>query len=411
MARTYTICGVMSGTSRDGVDVAIVKISGSFPSNKMKTLYAETYSYPPWLKALLHTPLKDLSLEDASGLDFLLGDLYAEYALRAIQSAGLEPDDVDAIGSHGQTLLHLPAGRKIGERIVRSTLQVGSGAVTAQKAGIMTVSDFRSADIAAGGEGAPLVPVYDYVLLRSSKKSCVALNIGGIANLTAIPKKARQDDVIAFDTGPGNCMMDTAVRLRAKDLSASDRDMAPANAGKGALAHVGSAAAFDRDGALARVGEVDDECVEEVLAHPYFARKPPKTTGWEDFGADYTRALVEAMAGRGRSTRDMLRTLTEITVATVANAIEDFVRPGMDVDEVIVTGGGSHNSMLMGLLKKRLPEIPVDIGEAHGIDSDAKEASAFAYLAYLRLEAIPANIVSQAAGLEPALLGSISEPV
>ncbi|MFC1799598.1 anhydro-N-acetylmuramic acid kinase [Candidatus Eisenbacteria bacterium] len=387
MAKTYTICGIMSGTSRDGVDIAIVKISGSFPSNKIKTLYAETYPYPPWLKALLLTPLGDLSVEDVSGLDFLLGEFYAEYALRAIQSAGLKPDSVDAIGSHGQTLLHLPKGRALGERTVRSTLQVGSGAVLAQTSAIMTVSDFRSADIAAGGEGAPLVPVYDYALLRSSKKSRLALNIGGIANLTAIPKKARLEDIVAFDTGPGNCMIDTALRLRSGDASA-----------------------FDRDGALARVGELDGECVEEVLAHPYFARKPPKTTGWEEFGEDYTRRLIEAMAGRGRSTRDMVRTFTEITGATIANAVEDFIRPEMDVDEVIVTGGGSHNSMLMGLLKKRLPEIPVDIGEAHGIDSDAKEACAFAYIAYLRLEGIAANIVSQAAGLQPALLGSISEP-
>ena len=224
MAQTYTICGIMSGTSRDGVDVAIVRISGSFPSNKMKTLYAETYAYPPWLKALLLTPLEDLSIEDASGLDFLLGEIYAEYALRAIQSAGLEPDRVDAIGSHGQTLLHLPVGRALGELTVRSTLQVGSGAVIAQKAGILTVSDFRSADIAVGGEGAPLVPVYDSALLRSSKKSRVALNIGGIANLTAIPKKAEPEDVIAFDTGPGNCMMDTALRLGDENASASTRE-------------------------------------------------------------------------------------------------------------------------------------------------------------------------------------------
>jgi anhydro-N-acetylmuramic acid kinase len=396
----------------------MVKVSRSFPSNKIEVLYAETYAYPPWVKALLHTPLKGMSVEDVSGLDFLLGELYAEYALRAIQSAGLEPEDVDAIGSHGQTLLHLPGGRKLGERTVRSTFQVGSGAVIAHKAGILTVSDFRSADIAAGGEGAPLVPVFDYVLLRSSKKSRVALNIGGIANLTAIPRKARLAEVIAFDTGPGNCMIDTAVRLRAGEESASGEDGGTASEPGGALAHLGKGAvfdrdgaqSFDRDGALARVGEIDDDCVEEVLAHPYFARKPPKTTGWEEFGVEYTHGLIEGMAARERSTRDMARTFTEITGATIANAIEDFVRPEMDVDEVIVTGGGSRNSMLMGLLKKRLPEIPVDIGEAQGIDSDAKEASAFAYLAYLRLEGIAANIVSQAAGSDPALLGSISEP-
>jgi anhydro-N-acetylmuramic acid kinase len=297
----------------------------------------------------------------------------------------------------------------------------------------MTVSDFRSADIAAGGQGAPLVPVYDYVLLRSSKKSRIALNIGGIANLTVMPRKAKLGEVIAFDTGPGNCMIDTAVRLRAADESAStlsattdsdrggapsrlasggsfDGDRARAFDSDGALARLKDGVAFDRDGALARAGEADDQCIEEVLAHPYFARKPPKTTGWEDFGADYTRGLVDDMAGRGRSTRDILRTLTEITATTIADAIEDFIRPEMEVDEVIVTGGGTHNPMLMDLLKKRLPEIAVDIGEAHGIDSDSKEACAFAYLAYLRLEGIAANIVSQASGCEPALLGSVSEP-
>jgi len=387
MGKSCTMCGIMSGTSRDGADVAIVKISGDFPSNKIQQLYAETFGYPPWLKSLLLTPLKDLTVEDVSGLDFLLGEIYAEYALRAIQSAGLQPRDVEAIGSHGQTLLHLPGGRKLGEREVRSTLQAGSGPVIAQKTGVTTVSDFRSADMAAGGEGAPLVPVYDYAVLRSSKKSRLALNVGGIANLTAIPRKAKMEDVIAFDTGPGNCMIDSALRLRSGDASA-----------------------FDRDGALARVGETDQECVDEVLSHPYFAREFPKTTGWEEFGEDHTRGLVEAMARRGRSTRDMVRTFTEITGLTIANAIEDFILPKMSVDEVIVTGGGSRNSMLMGLIKKRLPEIPVDIGEAYGIDSDAKEACAFAYLAYLHLEGIPANIVSQAAGLEPALLGSVSHP-
>jgi anhydro-N-acetylmuramic acid kinase len=435
MAKTCTICGIMSGTSRDGVDVAVVKVSGSFPSNKIKTLHSETFAYPAWLRSLLLKPLKDLSIEDISGLDFLLGEVYAEYALRAIQAAGLESGKVNAIGSHGQTLLHLPQGRALGERTVRSTLQVGSGAVIAQKTGILTVSDFRSADIAAGGEGAPLVPVYDYVVLRSSKKSRVAINIGGIANLTAIPRRAALGDVIAFDTGPGNCMMDAALRLRSgseaaaggEDASKPVRHADPDPGGGKAQAsrhqgqpplHGGAALAssrqappaFDRDGGLARLGETDAECVEEVLAHPYFSRKPPKTTGWEEFGEDYTRGLVDAMAARGGGTRDMLRTFAEITAATLANAIEDFVRPNMDVDEVIVTGGGSHNSALMGFLRQRLPEVPVDTGEAHGIDSDAKEACAFAYLAYLNLEGIAANIVSQAAGLEPAILGSVSPP-
>jgi anhydro-N-acetylmuramic acid kinase len=384
MSRAFTACGIMSGTSRDGVDVAIVKIDGKFPKNRIELIYSGVFEYPAPLRDLLMSSPENLTVEDVTGLDFRLGKIFGESAARAIENAGLKPDKVDAIGSHGQTLLHLPQGRDIGGENVRSTLQVGSGAVIAQTVGIRTVSDFRSADIAVGGEGAPLVPVFDYVTLRSSKHSRVALNIGGIANLTAMPKKAAIGDIVAFDTGPGNCMIDTAVRLKA-----------------------GGEMRFDRNGALARLGGVDEACVHEVLAHPYFSRKPPKTTGWEEFGEAYTLKVVEAMAERGRSIKDMVRTLTEITAVTIADAIEHFVRPHMAVDEIVVTGGGSHNSMLMASLKGRLPETVIDVGEAYGLSSDFKEACAFAYLAYLCLNDIPANIVSQAAGLEPAILGAI----
>jgi anhydro-N-acetylmuramic acid kinase len=235
-----------------------------------------------------------------------------------------------------------------------------------------------------GGEGAPLVPVFDYVMLRSSKVSRVALNIGGIANLTAIPRKAAIGDILGFDTGPGNCMIDTAVRLE------TGEDMG-----------------FDRNGALARLGDIDDACLREVAAHPYFSRTPPKTTGWEEFGETYTGKLVEAMAERGRSLKDIVRTLTEVTGKTIADAIENFVRPKMSIDEIIVTGGGSHNSMLMGALRRNLSDTAIDTGEAYGVSPDFKEACAFAYLAYLCFNGIPANIVSQAAGLRPAVLGAI----
>jgi anhydro-N-acetylmuramic acid kinase len=386
MPKPFVACGLMSGTSRDGVDVAIVKIGGKFPNNKVDLVHSETLGYPSWLRSLLMSPPENLNAADVAGLDFLLGEMFGECALKALESAGITQEKVDVIGTHGQTLLHLPTGRKLGDRLVRSTLQVGSGPVIAQKTGITTVSDFRSGDIAVGGEGAPLVPVFDYVVLRSSKKSRIALNIGGIANLTAIRKKAAIGDILAFDTGPGNCMIDTALRL-----------------------HTGNGMGFDRDGALARLGAVDTEAVDIILAHPYFARKPPKTTGWEEFGEQFTRSLVKSMSERGRSLKDIVRTLTEATGKTIAKAIKDFVMPLMEVDEIIVTGGGSRNSMLMGSLKKELPGVAIDPGEAFGIDSDAKEACAFAYLAYLCLNRIPANVASQSISLPPAILGSISQ--
>ncbi len=384
MSKSFIACGIMSGTSRDGIDVAIVKIDGKFPKNRIDLIHSESFDYPPGLKQLLLSSAEKLTAEEVVGLDFRLGRIFGESAAKAIGNAGLRPGKVDAVGSHGQTLLHFPQGRDLGGETVRSTLQVGSGAVIAQTAGITTVSDFRSADIAVGGEGAPLVPVYDYVVLRSSKHSRVALNIGGIANLTAIPQKAAIGDIVAFDTGPGNCMIDTAVRLKA-----------------------GGEMRFDRNGALARLGDIDEACVRDVGAHPYFSRRPPKTTGWEEFGEAYTSDLVESMLERGRSLKDIVRTLTEITSKTISDAIENFVKPKMNVDEIIVTGGGSHNSMLMGSLRRRLPDTAIDTGEAYGVSSDLKEACAFAYLAYLCFKGIPANIVSQAAGLDPAILGAI----
>jgi anhydro-N-acetylmuramic acid kinase len=298
------------------------------------------------------------------------------------------------IGSHGQTLFHAPGGARLGSKKIRGTLQVGRGSVIAQATGIPTVADFRSADIAVGGEGAPLVPVYDYVTLGSGTKSRIALNIGGISNLTAIPRAGRMADLICFDTGPGNCMLDIAVNLLTQ----------------GRLA-------YDKDGALARKGKADRYRLIQILNHPYFKRRPPKSTGWEEFGEHFTRDLVQEMlsrrAGQSGTIRaaDVLSTLTEAVAQSIAKAVVDFVAPRMRPDEVIVTGGGARNVFLMERLGRRLatrfPRIVVERGEAFGIDSDAKEACAFAYLAYLHLRRIPANLASLAAGLRPAILGCL----
>jgi anhydro-N-acetylmuramic acid kinase len=384
MSKPFIACGIMSGTSRDGIDVAIVEIGGTYPHNRIRHIHSEDYHYPPSVRNLLMKEPEELAFQDVVGMRFMLGRLYGEKALKTLGNAGLKPADIDCIGSHGQTLVHLPGGVKIGWRTVPSTLQVGSGAVIAHVTGITTVSDFRSADIAVGGEGAPLVPVYDYVTLRSTKKSRIALNIGGIANLTAVPKGASPEDIVAFDTGPGNCMIDTAVDLL-----------------------TGGEVNCDLNGEMAQRGEPDQEELRELLKHPYFRRKPPKSTGWEVFGRPFTRSVLEHMLAKGLSHSEIMRTLTEFTCESIAVAVRRHVAPLMDIDEIIVTGGGSRNPVIMEGLKARFPGSKVMTGEAVGIPSLTREACAFAYLGYLCLKRIPANIVSQSYGLAPAILGSI----
>lgn len=394
MKKRFVACGLMSGTSRDGIDVAFVEITGRFPDNEIRLLYAETVPYPLWLRTELMPGAAHESATRLMALDFAVGQCFASAVLRAMKRARLTPADIDVIGSHGQTLLHAPGGARLGSKQIKGTLQVGRGSVIAQATGVPTVADFRSADIAVGGEGAPLVPIYDYVTLKSAAKSRIALNIGGIANLTALPRLCAPDEVICLDTGPGNCMLDVAARQLTR--------------GK---------AEYDRNGAMARKGCLEARWLARILAHPYFKRRPPKSTGWEEFGESFTSRLVAKMRSRraGRSglarPADVMRTLTEAVAESIAMAVADFVAPRMWPDEVIVTGGGAKNAFLMEGLRRRLatrfPAIVVEPGEAFGIDSDAKEACAFAYLAYLWLEGIPANLASQAAGLNPAVLGCL----
>jgi anhydro-N-acetylmuramic acid kinase len=379
----------MSGTSRDGIDVALVEIGGTFPSNLIRLIHAETAPFPRWLRAELIGDGAPAGPARLTALDFAVGECFGRAAMRAMARAGLAPADVDVIGSHGQTVFHAPGGVRLGPRAVAGTLQIGRGSMIARLTGVETVTDFRSADIAVGGEGAPLVPIYDYVTLRSPAKSRIALNIGGIANLTALPRGGSPTDMVCFDTGPGNCLLDIAAALI-----------------------TGGRARYDRNGALARRGEVDRSLLARILGHPYFRRRPPKSTGWEEFGETLVhRIWRERARWRPLEARGLLATLTEATAESIAMAVADFVRPHMSPDQVIATGGGARNTFLMerlGLrLADRFPAITVEKGEAFGIDSDAKEACAFAYLAYLHLARIAANVVSQAAGLRPAVLGCL----
>jgi anhydro-N-acetylmuramic acid kinase len=362
----------MSGTSLDGIDVAVVDLPGP------RLVAFHTTPYPAAVRqALLAVSNAQTHTAQISRLNFLLGELYA----KAVAHSGVPLKSIGLIGCHGQTIFHegQPA-RFLGHRVA-STLQIGEAAVVAERTGIPVVNDFRPRDMAAGGRGAPLVPYVDYLLFRDRKLGRVALNIGGIANLTAIPPGARPADVIAFDTGPGNMAIDALV---ARLTNGRRR--------------------FDRGGRIARRGHVDRALLKALLAEPYYRLGPPKSAGREQFGVEF----IERLLATGQPLEDLIATATSLTAAAVASGIERFVRPRLRVDELIVSGGGAHNPQIMGRLAAFLPGVGLATSSDFGIDVDAKEAIAFAMLAYETWRRRPSNLPSATGARRPAVLGRIT---
>jgi anhydro-N-acetylmuramic acid kinase len=349
------VAGVMSGTSLDGIDVAIVDIRGK----RIETIAFRSTPYPKDVREAL---LDLSSVAEVSRLNFLLGELYAKAILAMRQP-------VELIGLHGQTIFHEGGAH---------TLQIGEAAVVAERTGIDVISHFREPDIAAGGQGAPLVPYVDYRLFRHPRRNRVALNIGGIANITVIPAAAKTTEVAAFDTGPGNMVIDALVSHMTAHMA-------------------GGRATFDRNGRIARSGKVQEALLSRLLKHPYFKRRPPKTCGREQFGAQFTADLIAT----GAPLRDLIATATELTARSIAGAIRG--QP-----EVIASGGGVHNGWLMQRLKASLPENSVKTSAEFGVDPDAKEAIAFAVLAYESARGRPGNLPSATGARHPVVLGKRS---
>lgn len=344
----------MSGTSLDGVDVAIVEIRG----RRISTIGFETTPYSGDVRrALLGVSNTTTTAREISRLNFLLGELYA----RAVQHACGRFGPVELIGCHGQTIYHEGGA---------STLQIGEAAVIAERMGVPVVSDFRTRDIAAGGQGAPLVPFVDCLLFPSSHGTRVALNIGGIANITVIPAG------IAFDTGPGNMVIDALVRD-----------------GTGGRQH------FDRDGRIAAQGHVNGALLRRLLADPYYRRKPPKSAGREQHGVEFVARLKQT----GLPLADLVATATVLTAASIAVAVTPFAPA-----EVIVSGGGAHNPQILAHLAAFLPGVRVATSADYGIDVDAKEAIAFAVLAYQTWRRKPSNLPSATGARRAVLLGKIT---
>jgi anhydro-N-acetylmuramic acid kinase len=384
----------MSGTSADGIDVALVHISerqrrAAQPFPHAQLLNFAAFPYPPAVReAVLRLANgASTSTREISQLNFRLGELFAAAVLRACKKFRIPPRRIALIGSHGQTIYHQGAPTPFLGARTSSTLQISEPSVIATRTGITTIADFRPADIAAGGQGAPLVPFVDYILYRDAHLGRIALNIGGIANIAVIPARARPRDVIAFDTGPGNMIIDALV----------------AHFTRGRLR-------FDRDSQLARHGHLQPEFLNELLAHPFFRKSPPKTAGREEFGAEYATRLIALAKRRRISPNDLIHTTTAFTAASIARAIQDFVFPRTLASELILAGGGARNPLLVAYLAALLPSLKIIPADALGIPADAKEAFAFAVLAYEAFHQRANNLPSATGARHPAVLGKISYP-
>lgn len=373
--------GLMSGTSVDGIDAAAVEISGDVLAPKCRLLAFENLAFCEELRSRIFELFDpETSRVDKLGeMNFELGEAFADAALAVMKKAGLTSSDVKAIGSHGQTVFHSPKGR------VPFTFQIGEGSVIAERTGITCVSDFRTADIAAGGNGAPLVPFTEFALYKSEQKSLLLQNIGGISNVTVLTKNCTVDDVYAFDNGPGNMLIDGIV------YSVSGGKMR-----------------FDEDGRLAESGEVNEELLSYLLSEPYYSLKPPKTTGRELFGASYVKRVIENFGQL--SVQDLTATVTYLTAKVIADSYREFIKACTPCDEMIVSGGGSFNKTLMKFLKRLMlcEGVRVYTGDEKGINSDAKEAVAFALLAFYTLNRCPNNLPGATGATHPAILGKIS---
>ncbi len=370
----------MSGTSADGVDAAVVEIKGAPPTLSVAVRSFTFVPFDAGQRAMIF-PLFDPAtgtVERICNMNFELGEWFAAAALRAIDEAGLGLDQVDLVGSHGQTIYHAVDAASP----VRSTLQIGEAAVIAARTGATTVADFRVADVAAGGQGAPLVSYVDWLLLRTPGSARAVQNIGGIANVTYLPPDDQADAVLAFDTGPGNMLIDDAARR----ITAG-------------------AQTYDRDGRLAAAGRVDERLLAELMAHPYLAAPPPKTTGREQFGASFAAQVWAQAEARGVAERDVIATLTMFTAASIAHAYRRFL-PHVP-DEVVLGGGGASNPTLVGMLRRALAPSRVTGHEAVGLSSDAKEAVAFAVLAYEALHGRAGNLPSCTGAGAYAVLGKV----
>lgn len=393
--------GLISGTSADGIDAALVRITGAGAEARVELVEFVSTPYPSDVR----TELLALYADDAPraiarlcSLNVVLGTLFAEAALAVCRRANIPESEVHVIGSHGQTVWFQSEPEAALPLSTVSTLQIGEPSVIAERTGVRVVADLRAADVAADGLGAPLVPYFDWVVLRHPDRSRAAQNIGGIGNVTLLPAGGGLEAVRAFDTGPGNMVIDGLVTLLTD-----------------------GAETFDRDGELAAAGTVDSALRDDLLRDAYLHQPPPKATGRERYGLPFARAILhdaglrEGVLARGSTAtdddrqraRNLIATATAYTARTIADAYRRWLP---DLDEVIVGGGGARNPTLMRILREELAPIPVEPIEAHGVNGRAKEAMAFALMAHDALAGLPTNVPGATGARRAVTLGKLVPP-
>ena len=378
------VVGIMSGPSADGVDAALVRVRGSGETLSWRLLRHETLQYSPKVRELI------LRCSEPGGgdaavlcrLNVLLGELFARAVQHVVNQAGIDLRTVDLVGAHGQTVQHLPAPVTITGIAVRASLQLGEPAVIAERTGRTTIANFRARDLAAGGQGSPLVSYVDYLLFRHRARGRLVINIGGIAGLTAIPASAGPEGVVGFDTGPGTLVIDGLVaRL------------------------TGGREGFDHDGRYARRGTTRPALLGRLLEHPYLGTAPPKSCGREEFGRPFLEPILQENAGVPGD--DLIATATRFTAESIANACRRYVMPNNVYEEAIVSGGGARNGFLMEQLRDAIPELTIKLSDEYGLPAASKEAVAFAILANETLLGVPDNLPAVTGAVRPVVLGTI----
>ncbi len=382
------VVGLISGTSADGIDAALVEINEgpdlktcSESDRTIRLLAFETYPYPKGLmEQVIDLPLRS-DIGSISYLNFYIGELFADAALMIAKKGGIGIPKIDLIGSHGQTVYHMPKIKRKKGKEIRSTLQIGEPSVIAERTGVTTVADFRPRDMAAGGEGAPLTPYLHYHLF-SDKISRLIINIGGMANVTYLAGGGKISDTVAFDTGPGNVMIDQVYRISFRS-------------------HTG----IDHGGEMASKGSVSKELLRSLMRHPFIKKDPPKTTGREEFGRALADKVIKRAKVLGLNRYDLLATVTAFTAESIIYNSRGFIKKGLD--EVIVGGGGTDNRCLMRSLREGFHPVKVSVFEDHKISSRAIEAMAFALLAYETIHGRPNNLPRVTGAKRPVIMGKV----
>ncbi|MDP2304006.1 MAG: anhydro-N-acetylmuramic acid kinase [Ignavibacteria bacterium] len=381
------IIGLMSGTSLDGIDIVLIEVKGNGLLTKIKQIAFETYPLPSNLKKMIHrnAEFKGGNVTELCQLNFLIARIYADSVLIFLKKLNLTPLQIDVIGTHGQTIHHLPKKELMFGYNSASTLQIGDPSVLAKLTGILTIGDFRVADVALGGQGAPLVPYFDYIMYTSKTKNRALLNIGGISNITAIPKNADIKSLIAFDTGPGNMLID---QIAKKYFNKP----------------------FDKNGTFASKGEVNSSLLKKLFAEDRFTKiKPPKSSGREYYGKNFLPSFYKLMDELNKY--DVIAAITYYTAKTIHHNYTKYIENKIKIDELFVSGGGALNKTLLNYLQSQFGNrVDVKISDNLGISVESKEAICFAVLANETLSGNAANVISVTGASSPTILGKICLP-